>query len=158
MKKLLSMFMALCLLVSCCAVATCEDDTIPFDISLTNAADRSAAEWCESNTSRSFLFGCILCDLILSHVLDDFEYDPSYDVYVGRTLTNIILCFCNDEAILCVFYEPLNDSAEYSIVRVPGLAETASKSAMEEFCYVYYTVSPIDQMDAISLIAEALND
>ncbi|MBE5785943.1 MAG: hypothetical protein E7324_00210 [Clostridiales bacterium] len=158
MKKLFSLLLALCLMVSCCAVAMAESDALEFDPGLTNAAEYSTSEWCESAKNRALLYGCLVFDMYMADVLDEqFELSLAHDVYVGRTASEIVLFFCNDETLLTLIYSPVLGTAYYMLTETTS-AELYAELACDEICLKSYTISQLDQADALEELLSALKN
>lgn len=120
MKKYIAwvLVFALCLVGFVNDVAAyAEDESIPFDPTLTNLADQTSSTWYSSSSTRALL--TVLLGLDLATSLDTFDTDcifnPSYVAEVEQDGITILCVFFTegDEAGYYIFYSPLAGIAYY---------------------------------------------
>lgn len=120
MKKYITwvLVFALCLVGFVNGVAAyAEDESIPFDPTLTNLADQTSSTWYSTSSSRALL--TVLLGLDLATSLDTFDTDcifnPSYVAELEQDGISILCVFFTegDNAGYYVLYSPLAEIAYY---------------------------------------------
>ena len=114
MKKVMAFLLALVLLMGTAAVA--EDvQEIEFKPTLTDALDKTAAEWASTSTNRALLTWLLLIDITLENKIDSDTLATfvSNTSYVGREGAFLIVVGRLDDEGLIIYYAPLLNSAYY---------------------------------------------
>ena len=134
MKKVLSLILALCMLLACCALAE-SDDGIVYEPSLANAVGVSADEWFSTSENRALLTVLRLLDcdeLLVEGDLLDTTGAVVDTTYVGRGDSVLVAYYHAVDGDLIIMYNPETGIADYMVL--DSYDEAKAEFFMESFC------------------------
>lgn len=155
MKKVLSLILALCMLLACCALAEFDDGTV-YEPALANSIDVSADEWFSTGENRALLtvlLGLEITSADGSYGLSDFVGDS----YVGLNDDTLFVVMCGDAKDLIMVYQPSIGTAIYNFTDASGSANV--DAALAETCADGHYLNSVDELIAVSeQILELIGD
>lgn len=163
MKKLLAVFFALSILLSC-AFASDELDSIVIDPFLSNAIGRTANEWYADDSTRAFLAACMLLEFpaegrpdMWEDILDCFS---GGSVYMARSEQQLELYIFSPAKVLLIIYEPSTgrQMAAYLGDGVAQPVELMKYMVQNDNVDSYYLVDKGSILDMMDVIIEALGE
>lgn len=163
MKKLLALFFALSMLISC-AFADEDLDSVVINPFLSNAIGRTATEWYKDDSSRAFLAACMLLEFpseerpdMWETILDCFSKGS---VYIARTDDQLELYIFSPAKVLLIIYEPSNERqlAAYLGDGVSQPVELMKYMKENNNIDSYYPVDKAAILDMMDLIIETLSE
>ena len=146
MKKVLSLILALCMLLACCALAE-SDDGIVYEPSLANAVGVSADEWFSTGENRALLtvlLGLEITSADGNYGLSDFVGDS----YVGLNDDTLFVVMCGETKDLIMVYQPSIGTAIYNFTDASGSANV--DAALAESCADGHYVNDVDDLISVS--------
>lgn len=141
LKKLICLALALTMLLTACAFAE-DDETLCFDLELTQIGERTTEEWYSSYTYRAVYTDLIYLDYFLA-TEDMDQFDPegfaSTNSYVGIS-DGLLVTYCHltdkDLVIVC---DPTAGFASYSYYEVAD--DSIVEAFMDSICSGKYALN-----------------
>ena len=131
MKRILVFLLAMAMVFASFQCAMAEDESvITIEPGVLSSLDKSAEEWFESEVNRELFFVATLCDCI--PVWSDTEESVSIEaivldtIYITKEPYSITANFFGLDNLLMFTYNPLLETAGYTMVQIDDASELSS--------------------------------
>lgn len=158
MKKILSVFLLIILLICTFSVSVSAEDSsqTSFSPTLTSLIEKKASDWLSTSESRALLSVLLSLDLSAADESFDSSNVLSYSSYVGYDDNSMALCVIlfAESDMYYIVYSPLYNLAYYGITK-DTVSELVAEITLNSVCTEHYKNTREDVFTVTKMVLEA---